>query len=119
MKKHVLLMVGFTLIAEVGELHAEPGNDKADQRQLQEQIQQHPQNQGFKKPHFTDLDLNGDTFITLAEFKEKPIPRGDHETIFGHIDADENGEITPEEFESHRPPRLRGRSAKGERANNG
>lgn len=72
----------------------------------------------FKKPRFTDLDLNGDTYITLAEFKEKPIPHGDHETVFGHIDADGNGEITQTEFESHKPPHHKGRrsqkSEKGE-----
>lgn len=59
---------------------------------------------GFKKPRFADLDLDGDSFVTLSEFREKPIPHGDHETVFGHIDADGNGEITQSEFDSHRPP---------------
>lgn len=115
MRKQVLLMIGCTLIGGMSELQATPGNDKADQRRLQEQGQK----QGFKKPRFIDLDLNGDAFITLAEFKENPLPHGEHETIFSHIDADGNGEITPDEFESHRPPRHHVRAAKGERPGNG
>ena len=62
------------------------------------------QQKRFKKPRFADLDLDGDSFVTLSEFKEKPIPHGDHDTVFGHIDADGNGEITQSEFDSHRPP---------------
>lgn len=58
----------------------------------------------FKRPQFGELDLDGDSFITLSEFKQKPIPHGDHDVVFGHIDADGNGEITLQEFESHKPP---------------
>ena len=118
MKKQILLMVGCGLIGGFGAVYAGVENDMAGQK-LQKKGHQQVQKQGFRKPRFIDLDLNGDTFITLAEFKESPIPHGEHETIFGHIDSDGNGEITPEEFKSHRPPRLPGGSAKRERASNG
>lgn len=60
--------------------------------------------QRFKRPRFADLDLNQDSLVTLEEFKQKDIPHGDHDRVFRHIDVDGNGEITRQEFESHRPP---------------
>lgn len=97
MKKQLLLVVlSASLLFGAGALHAQ-SNDAQPQDQREKR-------HGFKKPRFTDLDLDGDSFITLAEFMEKPIPHGDHQTIFGHIDADGNGEITQDEFDSHRPP---------------
>lgn len=61
----------------------------------------------FHKPRFADLDLNQDTFLTLEEFKQQEIPHDDHDKVFGHIDADGNGEITEQEFAAHRPPKRR------------
>ena len=58
----------------------------------------------FKKPRFSRLDLDGNSLVTLEEFQQKPIPHGDHEIVFAHIDANGNGEITEQEFDMHRPP---------------
>lgn len=56
-------------------------------------------------PAFSVLDLDGDGSLTLAEFQEHKIPRGDHETVFNNIDSDSDGIITEDEMTSHKPPR--------------
>jgi hypothetical protein len=55
-------------------------------------------------PPFSQLDLNGDGQMTLEEFKSHKIPRGDHAEVFKNIDANGDGVVTESEFTSHRPP---------------
>ncbi|WDE05952.1 EF-hand domain-containing protein [Thalassomonas viridans] len=55
-------------------------------------------------PPFSRLDLNGDQAITLEEFKQHRIPRGDHERVFANIDSNDDQQISEEEHNSHRPP---------------
>mgnify|MGYP000651316347 CR=1 FL=1 len=56
-------------------------------------------------PPFSQLDLNGDSSITLDEFSQHRLPHGDHETVFNRIDSDGDGIITETELTSHKPPR--------------
>jgi len=55
-------------------------------------------------PAFSSIDINGDGEIDLDEFSQYPLPSGDHQTIFSHIDSDNDGVITSIEFKNHRPP---------------
>jgi len=61
----------------------------------------------MKRPTFTTLDTNSDGSIELAEFSTQEIPQGDHSVIFTHIDSDENGMISKEEYNNHKPPKKR------------
>ncbi|WDE13146.1 EF-hand domain-containing protein [Thalassomonas haliotis] len=66
---------------------------------------QNDRNERRGPPQFSQLDLDGDNSVTLDEFSQQPIPHGDHETIFKHIDSDGDGIITELELTSHKPPR--------------
>ena len=55
-------------------------------------------------PPFSQLDLNGDNSITLEEFSQHQVPRGDHEHIFNRIDSNGDQLITELELTSHKPP---------------
>ena len=55
-------------------------------------------------PPFSLLDQNQDGYLYLDEFRQHPIPQGTHEQIFRELDADGDGVVTREEYESHRPP---------------
>ncbi|XQW84957.1 EF-hand domain-containing protein [Thalassotalea piscium] len=57
------------------------------------------------RPTFESIDINGDTDISFDEFLAQEIPRGDHQTIFDLIDTDNNGVISSEEYNNHKPPR--------------
>ena len=50
--------------------------------------------------------------MTLEEFKQHPIPHGDHETLFNIIDSDGDGVINEQELSSHKPPRRDNMKAK-------
>lgn len=58
-----------------------------------------------KKPKFSEIDLDQSGYVTLEEFKLKPIPFGTHEQVFHHIDVNQDGEITEKEFTEHKPPK--------------
>jgi len=62
----------------------------------------------MKRPTFASLDINSDGSIDLDEFSAQEIPQGDHSVIFTHIDSDEDGMISQEEYDSHKPPRKGG-----------
>ncbi len=56
----------------------------------------------------TTIDINGDgeiDFDEFAQFAQFELPFGDHQTAFSHIDSDDNGIISSEELESHKPPK--------------
>jgi Ca2+-binding EF-hand superfamily protein len=55
-------------------------------------------------PAFSSIDINGDGGIDMDEFSQQTLPNGDHQTIFSHIDSDNNGVISSTEFKNHRPP---------------
>lgn len=55
-------------------------------------------------PPFNQLDLNGDQAISLEEFKQHKIPRGDHETVFAKIDSNGDQQISEQEHTAHKPP---------------
>ncbi|WP_281560786.1 EF-hand domain-containing protein [Thalassomonas sp. RHCl1] len=55
-------------------------------------------------PPFSQLDLNGDQAISLEEFKQHQIPRGDHETVFANIDSNGDQQISEQEHLAHKPP---------------
>lgn len=101
MKKQLTKKIALSLLS-IGVVMTSGASQAQSERE--QDCAQRCKGHGFKKPRFIDLDIDGDSFVTLSEFMEKPIPHGDHETVFGHIDADGNGEITQEEFDSHRPP---------------
>jgi EF-hand domain pair len=61
-------------------------------------------------PPFSNLDLNGDGQLTLDEFKSHKIPHGDHTDVFNTIDTNGDGVITEAEYTSHRPPEPPSRS---------
>lgn len=42
--------------------------------------------------------------MTLEEFSQHEIPHGEHEEVFRMIDANGDGQVTEEEFLSHKPP---------------
>ena len=56
-------------------------------------------------PPFNKLDIDGDGLITLEEFKQHKLPRGEHDVVFKHIDANRNGVISEQELTSHKPPK--------------
>ena len=55
-------------------------------------------------PPFSTLDSSGDGQLTLDEFSSHKIPHGDHTEVFNTIDVDGDGVITESEYSSHRPP---------------
>lgn len=57
------------------------------------------------RPKFSMLDLNTDGDIDFSEFASHQLPFGDHKTVFNHIDRDQNGVISKQEFADHKPPR--------------
>lgn len=93
-KLTVFIAAGLLSVAGISSVQAMPGGGSG----------------GQKRPVFADLDLDGDGYITFAEFETREIPRGDHSEIFGHIDADGDGSITEEELSSHKPPRRNARN---------
>lgn len=56
-------------------------------------------------PQFSQLDLDGNGEISLAEFKEHQPPLGTSEEFFSRIDIDEDGVITKSELTNHKPPK--------------
>jgi Ca2+-binding EF-hand superfamily protein len=69
------------------------------QAQAQEKNRDRPE-----PPIFSAIDINGDGEIDMAEFSQQTLPHGDHQSIFSHIDSDNNGVISSTEFKNHRPP---------------
>ena len=70
-----------------------------------------PDGSGKKHPKpeavFKKLDSNGDSSLSLDEFKAGPRGQKDPtkaEEIFKKIDSDSNGSVSLEEFKAHRPP---------------
>ena len=55
-------------------------------------------------PPFSSLDLDKDGQLTLDEFKSHKIPHGEHAEVFNSIDTNGDGVITEAEYTSHRPP---------------
>jgi Ca2+-binding EF-hand superfamily protein len=55
-------------------------------------------------PAFSSIDVNGDGEVDMDEFSQQTLPSGAHQTLFSHIDSDNNGVITSTEFKNHRPP---------------
>ncbi len=56
-------------------------------------------------PAFSVVDVNNDGLLELGEFEQHTLPRGDHARLFARIDADQNGQITEEEWTNHKPKR--------------
>ncbi|MFT5814186.1 MAG: hypothetical protein ACI9VT_001946 [Psychroserpens sp.] len=69
------------------------------QAQAQEKNRDRP-----RPPPFSSIDINGDGVIDMDEFSQKKLPNGDYQTIFSHIDSDNNSVISSTEFKNHRPP---------------
>ncbi|WDE11302.1 EF-hand domain-containing protein [Thalassomonas haliotis] len=67
-------------------------------------LEQSQQDKRRGPPPFSQLDLNGDQAISLEEFKQHQIPRGDHETVFANIDSNGDQQISEQELTSHKPP---------------
>lgn len=59
-------------------------------------------------PSFNMLDLNSDGNVTLQEFSQHKIPRGDHQSVFSLIDQNSDGVISMQELKSHKPPQRKG-----------
>lgn len=61
---------------------------------------------GPKPPTFSELDADGDGYVTLTEFSAMGAPpHGSASDIFNEIDANSDGQITEQEMKSHRPSR--------------
>jgi Ca2+-binding EF-hand superfamily protein len=60
------------------------------------------------RPTFVSIDANEDGDIDFDEFSANELPHGDHQTVFDSMDSDNNGVISTEEYENHKPPQ-RGR----------
>lgn len=98
MRRHTLFFnfIRAGLIASLlttGHAYAQPGGDSG----------QSGERRG--PPPFAELDLDSDSIITLDEFQQHEIPRGDHSSIFSAVDTDSDGQITEEEWSSHKPPK--------------
>lgn len=63
-------------------------------------------------PPFSELDLNADGVLTMAEFEQHQLPRGDHASLFNRVDENGDGSILEDEWSSHKPPG-EGRGQKG------
>lgn len=61
-----------------------------------------------ERPSFSSIDLDSNGEVSFDEFSSKEIPFGDHQTVFDNIDSNQDGVITEEEFESHKPPKRQG-----------
>jgi len=66
-----------------------------------------------QRPSFASIDANADSNIDIDEFSLHDLPFGDHQTVFDNIDSDNNGLISQEEFENHKPPRPHAKDLKG------
>lgn len=53
-------------------------------------------------PPFAKLDLDGSGGVSLEEFQQHRLPRGDHQTVFARIDADGDGLISETELASRK-----------------
>lgn len=89
------LLSAFSL-SQVQAEYSKDSNIKLDQESEQKR---------HKKPVFTDIDLDENGSITLEEFKQHEIPRGEHKDVFSHIDYNGDGSISKEELANHKPPR--------------
>lgn len=67
-----------------------------------------------QRPSFESLDIDENSEIDFDEFSTKPLPHGDHDTVFDDIDTDSDGIISVDEFNNHKPPQHKRRS-RGER----
>lgn len=81
-----------------------------------------PMGRGMGMPAFADFDLNGDGVITEQEYIEarnkriseragegRPMRGLSQIEEFKDIDTDQDGRITPEEFNAHQQQRMRSR----------
>jgi len=60
---------------------------------------------GGDRPEFSTVDTDDSGYIDIDEFSAQTLPGNvDPETIFNHIDADGDGQITEQEFNDHKPP---------------
>ncbi|MCF2899890.1 MULTISPECIES: EF-hand domain-containing protein [unclassified Pseudoalteromonas] len=57
------------------------------------------------RPDFPTIDIDGNGVIDFTEFSEQPVPEDMLQTIFNDMDADQNGEVTEDEFNKHKPPK--------------
>lgn len=58
-----------------------------------------------QRPDFTTIDIDGNGVIDFTEFSEQPMPEDMLQTIFNDMDTDQNGEVTEDEFNNHKPPK--------------
>ena len=58
-----------------------------------------------QRPDFASIDIDGNGAIDFTEFSEQPMPEDMLQTIFNDMDADQNGEVTEDEFNNHKPPK--------------
>ena len=56
-----------------------------------------------QRPDFTTIDIDGNGVIDFTEFSEQPMPEDMLQTIFNDMDTDQNGEVTEDEFNNHKP----------------
>lgn len=66
-------------------------------------------------PSFAELDLDGDGAVDYEEFLASEVPNNDHDVIFSHIDADQDGYLSEDEVTNHEPPERGERGQRGER----
>lgn len=65
---------------------------------------QSQQNKRRGPPAFSQLDINGDSNITLDEFKQHQLPFGDHQKVFSSIDGNGDLLISASELSAFKPP---------------
>ena len=58
-----------------------------------------------QRPDCTTIDIDGNGVIDFTEFSEQPMQEDMLQTIFNDMDTDQNGEVTEDEFNSHKPPK--------------
>jgi len=94
------LVFSCLFIAVVNNATADSSLEKQDKNNQQKHKRPCP-------PQFSQLDINNNGGITLAEFSQHKIPRGKHSDVFAKIDSNNDGVITNEELRSHKPPQPR------------
>lgn len=92
--KKILAASGLlTTVFYCGVLYAQPESHSGERKARPE------------RPQFSEIDADGDGSVLLSEFQQLELPRGDHSSVFDHIDTNTDGVITEQEWQDHKPPR--------------